>query len=64
LLGWLQFFSFKAKPYTGLIAVHNDLTSTWSSAGSGLVRLSTTWGAAPTPEKITPFILSVGVLEE
>ena len=45
--------------YTGLIAVAMDLTKTWSAAGLGTSRLSTSFHGAPAASTITPFILIV-----
>ena len=45
--------------YTGLIAVAIDLTRTWSAAGLGTSRLSTTFHGAPAASTITPFIFIV-----
>ena len=45
--------------YTGLIAVAMDLTRTWSAAGLGTSRLSTTFHGAPAASTITPFMIIV-----
>ena len=47
----------KPSAYTGLIAVAMDLTRTWSGAGLGTPRFSTTFHGAPAASTITPFII-------